>query len=143
MIGAIFSHMSDFVESIFNEFISSINEHNVDQLIGLLSNDHIHIDSYDQTLQGKEAVRGSWMSYFEWFPDYHIDIEEAIAYDNKVAAFGYVSGTFRGMYTADGFNYWRLPVAIKTEIKDGRIRMWQIFSDTRVPLGIIERNQSY
>ena len=134
--------MSQSAETVFNDFVEAINAHDIDAMLDLMSVDHTFTDAADQSTKGKDKMRGGWSFYFEWFPDYNIEIEEAISYDNNVAAFGYASGTFRGMKTADGFNHWRLPLALKAEIVNGKVRLWQVFVDTKIPYEIIENNQT-
>jgi ketosteroid isomerase-like protein len=129
-------------EDVFNRFTQAINAHEIDTMLDLMSDDHIFTDATDNAVVGKETLYSSWKYYFECFPDYNVEIDEAISYGDYVAAFGYASGTFRGMKTADGFNFWRLPLAIKAEISDGKVRLWQVYADTKIPSEIIESNQA-
>lgn len=128
-------------ESTFQEFVSAINAHDIDQMVELMTNDHLFTDATDNDVAGLDTVSGRWKFYFDWFPDYTIEVEEAISYDNKVAAFGHASGTFRGMKTSDGFNHWRLPLALKAEVINGKVSRWQVFVDTKIPYEIINQNQ--
>ena len=56
--------------------------------------------------------------------------------DNGLALFGFAGGSFKGKATES----WRLPAAWKAIVKDGRVTLWQVFADTKIPFEIIERN---
>jgi hypothetical protein len=49
--------------------------------------------------------------------------------------FGFAGGSFKGNPDAK----WRLPAAWKAIVKDGRIALWQVFADTKIPFEVIER----
>jgi hypothetical protein len=78
-----------------------------------------------------------WRGYFAWFPDYYIEVTEIFEDGDKLALFGFAGGSFQGKQTEN----WRLPAAWKAEVKGGRVTLWQVFADTKIPFEIIERNQ--
>ena len=81
-------------------------------------------------------MTAGWRGYFDWFPDYSIEITDTIKGVNCLALFGFASGTFKGKQSET----WRLPVAWKATVKHGRVTLWQVFADTKIPFEIIERN---
>ena len=115
-------------------FVESINAHDVESLAKLMSDDHVFIDAYGNEVQGKETMAAGWRGYFEWFPDYYIEISEVFQNGESFAIFGFAGGSFRGDDDAE----WRLPAAWKVIVKDGRVDLWQVFADTKIPFESIE-----
>jgi ketosteroid isomerase-like protein len=117
-------------------FIERINAHDVDGLAELMSDDHTFIDAHGNPISGKEKMIAGWRGYFEWFPDYYIEVTDVFEDEDKLALFGFAGGTFKNK---EGES-WRLPAAWKAIMKDGRVTLWQVFVDTKIPFEIIERN---
>jgi len=135
-------------------FIDRINAHDVDGLGELMSDDHTFIDAHGNQVSGKEKMTAGWRGYFEWFPDYYIEVNEvfeerdALESDEASGAvvpredgetfalFGFAGGSFKGKQS----ECWRLPAAWKASVRDGRVTLWQVFADTKIPFEIIERN---
>jgi limonene-1,2-epoxide hydrolase len=116
-------------------FIDAINAHDVESLESLMSDDHIFIDPHGNEMRGKETMIAGWRGYFEWFPDYYVEVTDEFANGELFAMFGFAGGSFKGQADSS----WRLPVAWKTIVKDGRVALWQVFADTKIPFEIIER----
>src|SRR5208283_1745026 len=124
-------------KSIAMEFVRRINSHNVEAIIALMSDDHTFIDAHGNSVNGKEKMRSGWKGYFEWFPDYHIDITSTLEQDNTVALFGTASGTFKKIAEKDAA--WNLPASWKAVIENGKIKLWQVFADTKTPFDITQK----
>jgi ketosteroid isomerase-like protein len=117
-------------------FIDRINAHDVEGLAVLMSDDHTFIDAHGNQVSGREKMIAGWHGYFEWFPDYSIEVTEVFEDGDKLALFGFAGGSFQNR---EG-EKWRLPAAWKAIVKDGRVTLWQVFADTKIPFEIIERN---
>jgi len=117
-------------------FIARINAHDVEGLGALMSDGHTFIDAHGNQVSGKEKMIAGWRGYFEWFPDYYIEVTEVFEDEDKLALFGFAGGTFKNK---EGES-WRLPAAWKAIVKDGRVSLWQVYADTKIPFEIIERN---
>ena len=140
-------------------FIDRINAHDVEGLAELMSDDHIFIDAHGNEVVGREEMTVGWRGYFEWFPDYYIEVNEvfegrddlgsddlgsdeasrvveARKNGESFALFGFAGASFKGKES----ECWRLPAAWKASVKDGRVTLWQVFADTKIPFEIIERN---
>ena len=117
-------------------FVDSINAHDVDRLGALMTDDHTFIDAHGNEVRGKEKMVSGWRGYFEWFPDYYIEITDVFEDGEKFAMFGFAGGSFRGKESAA----WRLPAAWKAIVKDNRFALWQVFADTKIPFESMERN---
>ena len=131
------THMDD---QIFQNFVDAINEHNVDKLCSLMTDDHKFIDSQGNEVVGKENMRAGWIGYFQWFPDYKIEITDMFRGGDTVAAFGFAGGTFQGLSNRKE-NYWRLPASWKAVINNGKIHLWQVYADTKIPYDIINKSK--
>jgi ketosteroid isomerase-like protein len=121
-------------------FAERINEHNLNSLAELMSDDHTFVDAHENEVGGKEKMVAGWRGYFEWFPDYYIEVTDVFEgvssqADQAFALFGFAGGSFRGKPDAS----WRLPAAWKAIVKDDRVTFWQVFADTKIPFDIIER----
>ena len=117
-------------------FIEQINTHNVDRLVSLLTDDHIFIDAHGNKVVGKKKMKAGWIGYFDWFPDYHIEVEHTYESGESVGIFGYASGSFRGM---NDNKRWRLPSSWHVIVERDKIKLWQVYADTKIPFDIIER----
>src|SRR2546423_2608515 len=114
-------------------FISLINARDARGLGDLMNDEHRFIDALGNEVQGKEKMIAGWRGYFEWFPDYWIEINEVFAGetsagDQTFAMFGFAGGSFKGGSDAS----WRIPAAWKAIVKDGRVAVWQVFADTKI-----------
>src|SRR5437764_1119435 len=124
-------------------FVKRINDHNVNGLAELMSDDHTFVDAHGNQVVGKEKMNAGWRGYFEWFLDYSIEVSDVFEGDlseagQMFAMFGYAGGSFQGKADAS----WRLPAAWKAIVKDGRVKLWQVFADTKIPFEIIARNST-
>jgi ketosteroid isomerase-like protein len=122
-------------------FIDRINAHDVDGLDELMSDDHTFIDALGNEVVGREKMTVGWRAYFEWFPDYYIAVNDVFEGDvsdrgQTFALFGFAGASFKGKQS----ECWRLPAAWQASAKDGRVALWQVFVDTKIPFEIIERN---
>jgi ketosteroid isomerase-like protein len=110
-------------------FVDAINAHNVDRLGELMTEDHTFVDPYGNKVTGREPMRAGWRGYFEWFPDYQIEVHDIFEQEREFAMFGFAAGSFKG----NPDRKWRLPAAWKTLVRDGRIALWQVVADTKLP----------
>jgi ketosteroid isomerase-like protein len=131
---------SNMDKQIILNFVDAINEHNVDKICSLMTDDHKFIDSQGNEVIGREKMRPGWIGYFHLFPDYKIEITDMFFNEDTVAAFGFASGTFQGLSDRTG-NYWRLPASWKAVVKDGRIDLWQVYCDSKIPYDIMNESK--
>jgi len=126
-------------QTVYN-FANAINEHDVEKINLLMTDDHKFIDAHGNEIVGKDKMKTAWTGYFQWFPDYTIEITEVFVKDNYVAAFGFASGTFKGEKTKSNESYWRLPASWKVAGENEKIKLWQVYADTKIPFDIINRH---
>ena len=110
-------------------FVEAIKARDIDRLCELVTDDHRFVDPYGSEVIGREAMLNGWRGYFEWFPDYQIEVNDIFEKGNEFAMFGFAAGSFKG--NAD--RKWRLPAAWKAVVRDDRIALWQVVADTKLP----------
>ena len=81
-------------ENIF-AFIDRINAHDVAGLAALMSDDHTFIDAHGNEVSGKDKMTAGWRGYFDWFPDYFIEIVDVFEKGDSLALFGFAGGSFK------------------------------------------------
>jgi len=136
------SYDKNFMDKkIVYRFVDAINEHNIDKIYLLMADDHKFVDATGNQMSGKEKMKAGWAGYFQWFPDYKIEITDIFSNADTLAAFGFASGTFKGIKTDDNENYWRIPAAWKIIVSKEKITLWQVFADTKIPFDIIGKNK--
>lgn len=116
-------------------FIDRINAHDVEGLAELMSEDHTFIDAHGNQVSGKEQMVAGWRGYFDWFPDYFIEVTDIFENGEMFGMFGFAGGSFKG----NAASSWRLPAAWKAIVEDGHVALWQVIADTKIPFEVIER----
>lgn len=116
-------------------FVAAINARAPEALAELMSDDHRFIDAHGNEVVGRETMLAGWRGYFEWFPDYQIEVAQIFEDGEEFGLFGYAGGSFKG----DPELSWRLPAAWKALVRDQRVALWQVYADTKIPFEIIER----
>jgi ketosteroid isomerase-like protein len=124
------------MNNILQAFIDRINDHHVEGLGALMSDDPIFIDAHGNEVRGKEKIIAGWRGYFEWFPDYYIEVTDVFEDGDNCALFGFAGGSFKGKQSES----WRLPAAWKAIVKEGHVSLWQVYADTKIPFETIQRN---
>ncbi|MDX8338914.1 nuclear transport factor 2 family protein [Draconibacterium sp. IB214405] len=127
---------------VVNDFVEAINTADIEKLYHLMTSDHEFIDSQGNKMTGSENMKKAWISYFELFPDYKIEITDTLQNDSVIVLLGYAGGTYKkDQNSPDTDNHWRIPAAWKTIVADGKIKLWQVYADNSVVLDIINRNK--
>ncbi len=127
------------IEEVANQFIAAINQHDVEGICRLMTEDHTFIDSGGDVYSGIEQMLQSWSGYFKMFPDYKIEAPEFVVSGDNIILLGKASGT----YTSDGTlrpeSHWEIPAAWKAVVEGEKVKLWQVFADN-APLMEIMRN---
>jgi len=122
------------------DFADAINKHDIDKICSLMTDNHQFIDAHGNEVFGKDKMKAGWMGYFQLFPDYKIEITDLFSKGNTLAAFGFASGTYPGKKTDHNENFWRLPASWKAIVADSKIKLWQVYADSKIPFDIISKN---
>lgn len=121
-------------------FVDAINGHDVDRLLDLSSKEPRFVDSRGDEVCGRDALRRAWLSYFELFSDYRIEVEAVAAVDVVVLIAGWAVGTFRA--GQDGASAWRIPAAWRALVHDQAVDTWQVYADNTPVIAILARAAS-
>ena len=127
-------------KQIILRFIDAINDHHVDALCSLMTDDHTFIDSHGNETVGKETMHNGWTGYFQLFPDYKIEVTDIFLHGDTVALFGFASGSLGGGHKNQDA-YWHLPASWKAIVKNEKICLWQVYADSKIPFDIINKSK--
>ena len=125
---------------VVKAFIAAINEGNVPQLSGLMTEDHTFVDSGGRAESGRDHMTAGWTQYFRMFPDYRIEIQNILQGEGIVAAFGSAAGTYNGKRGLVPTNRIEMPAAWKAVVENGRIKFWQVYADWTEGFRIIDED---
>src|SRR6266567_9302353 len=120
--------MTDSISTVL-AFVAAINAHDVEALVALMTDDHIFIDAFGESWQGRDTMRRAWKGYLAWFPDYKITVEETFVNHDTVVMLGKAAGTFAVDGQLPAENHWELPAAWKAVVRDGQVSHWQVYAD--------------
>jgi len=129
-------------KEIVNSFIKAINDHDVDKIYDLMSEDHIFIDGSGDKYVGKTGMKEGWQKYYEMFPDYIVEITDIVENDSIIGLFGYASGTYKNLINKLNSNFWKIPASWKAIVENNKIKHWQVYCDYSNLFKIIEKNNS-
>ena len=110
-------------------FVDAINRKDVDKLCGLMTNDHLFVDSLGTAVNGKGAMRKGWIGYFYMIPDFTISCSETIERGNVVGLFGVARGTYAIGGKLLDENKWEMPAAWKAIVRDNLVAEWHVYAD--------------
>ncbi len=122
------------------KYIEHINDKELDEMYDLMSLNHSFIDSVGDTVLDRDNMKKAWEIYFRMFPDYKIIVEHMTEKDNIVGVFGKATGT----YAVDGLlspeNNWMTLASWRAIVDDGKISLWQVYSDNSNVRKIMQKN---
>lgn len=115
-------------DTIMN-FVEAMNNKNLTYMIDMMSENFYFIDTYgDKT--NKEQMKTGWQGYFDWFPDYLIEVSDYIEGDEFSMIIGKASTSYRG----NKEKYWEFPACWKVIVIGNKIQTWQVFCDSKKQL---------
>ena len=121
-------------------FFEAINRHDIDQIAGLMTEDHVFIDSLGGSQRGCEKMRSGWRSYFAMCPDYRVSHEDIFHTSNTVAAFGSAGGTIRVNGELLLENKWQTPAAWRAVVQGGLIQEFHVYADNKPVYDILAKS---
>lgn len=125
----------DSGKEIVSNYLLAINQHDVSEIMSLQSPDHVLLDAHGNELTGTDALGRAWNDYFQLFPDYKIETTLVSELREQVVVFGYASASLVGKTHLQ----WKLPVAIRAQVKNGKVSVWQIYADTKIPFDLLSK----
>lgn len=121
-------------------FVKAINDHDVDKIYNLMSDDHIFIDGAGGKHIGKTDMKMGWQNYYQMFPDYSIHITDVVEDNSIIGLFGYATGSYKIIKNAASF--WKTTAAWKAIVENKKIMHWQVYCDYTELMEIIKKNNS-
>lgn len=122
------------------EFVEAINDHDVDRVLAMMTDDHVFVDSGGNAIEGKNRQRTPWQRYFEMFPDYHVTVRNVLQENDVVGVFGLATGTLASAGEISYDRSWKLTAAWRAELQGDRIARWQVYADNEPIRRIMARN---
>jgi ketosteroid isomerase-like protein len=116
------------LESV-RSFVRAVNAADISALCGLMTEDHLFIDSDGTETRGREVMRRAWVCYFSMMRDYKIQVQETHSKGAVVVVIGAASGTYSPDGSLRAARYWRVPTAWRAVIRRGRVAVWQVFTN--------------
>jgi ketosteroid isomerase-like protein len=123
-------------------FVKAINDHDVDKIYDLMSDDHVFIDGYGEKHVGKNGMKEGWQNYYQMFPDYIIEITDFFEHKSVFGLFGYASGTYKKNENKSNSNFWKTTAAWKAVVEHKKIKHWQVYCDYTRLMEIINKKSS-
>jgi ketosteroid isomerase-like protein len=120
-------------------FVEAINSQQVEKMAGLMTRDHVFVDSDGAETAGREKMRKAWGQYFSMVPGYRIEVEETFSRGNTIVLLGTATGTFSHQGTLDPKNRWSVPAAWRVVVDGARISAWQLYVNPDPMLKIWKR----
>jgi limonene-1,2-epoxide hydrolase len=114
---------------VVEAFIAAINRRAPSEISGLMTEDHIFVDSGGRIQSGRENMTAGWEEYFRMFPNYKIRLESILGDKTLVAVFGSASGTYNGKRGLIPENRIEMPAAWKAVVENGKVKLWQVYAD--------------
>ena len=118
----------------FQQFVDSINNHDVKTLAALMTADHVFVDGLGNRAQSAASMEAGWRGYFAMCPDYWIRTDDVFAEGGVVLAVGEAGGTIDGIS-------WRTPAAWKAVIRRGKVAEWRVFADNKPVYEILAKRK--
>lgn len=120
--------------AVFETFVEAINRHDVKALVGLMTEDHVFVDSLGNHTSGITRMEPAWTGYFAMCPDYWIKIDNEVSKRDVVLAVGQVGGTIDKVQ-------WSTPAAWKAVVRESRVQEWRVFADNKPVYEILAKRK--
>lgn len=133
---------SDNIKTV-EAFIEAINQRDPYKISALTTDDYTFIDSSGYVDTHRENIIYGWKGFFEMFPDYRIKVDEIITDGNIVALFGSAFGTYNGKRGLIPENRIGMPAAWKAIVENGKIKLWEVYTDWAEGEKIIEEDEKW
>ena len=116
-------------KDIILRFVDAINRQDLPHIINMMAEDFCFIDTYGGQVN-KEQMKTGWKGYFDWFPNYRIEIQDYIENEN----FSLILGKASASYLGEKDKHWEIPAAWKVIVSIDQILLWQVFCDSKKQL---------
>jgi uncharacterized protein (TIGR02246 family) len=115
--------------AIAHAFVNAINHQNPEEIAGLMTEDHVFIDSLGTRIAGRDEMQKGWQGYFKMVPDYTITVDETFADGPVVVMLGSAQGTYSSGGPLKPENRWQAPGAWRAVVRGSSIAEWRVYAD--------------
>lgn len=122
-------------------FVNAINRQSPEEIAGLMTEDHVFIDSLGNKVTGREQMKKGWEGYFKMVPDYTITVVETLADGDVVVMLGTAQGTCSSAGPPEPENRWQTPAAWRAVVRGSSIAEWRVYADNEPIRRIMARNE--
>lgn len=126
---------------VTDAFVEAINHRDVNEIVRLMTEDHLFIDSLGSKVQGKLRMMEGWKGYFRMVPDYSITVEEWFVDGAVVVMLGTAQGTYSTNSVLLPENRWGTPAAWRALVRGSQVAEWRVFADNEPIRQIMARNR--
>lgn len=120
-------------------FVEAINGGSIDKLAGLMTKDHVFIDSDGTEYRGRSRMVPNWQEYFALVPDYRIVVNETFVAGTTVMLAGEAEGTFAQDGLLKPENSWKVPAAWRAIVRKDKVAVWQLYVNPEPMTDIFKR----
>lgn len=106
---------------LVEHFNECIHTRNLAALTGLMTDDHVFIDSANSAIRGKQACASVWRGFFDAFPDYRNSFDRLVVGDDAVIVVGRSTCSDPRLR---GSALW------SARTRDGKLSEWRVYEDT-------------
>jgi uncharacterized protein (TIGR02246 family) len=122
------SNRSIPTKAVVLSFVRKINAHDVEGLAGLLTEDHVFVDSLGRSLKGREEMRKGWTEYFRLFSHYTVSVTDVFEKRGTIVLLGTAGGIHVNPKSKERTK-WKVPAAWKAVVRSGKISEWHVYAD--------------
>lgn len=122
-------------------FVQAINQRDVEEIVKLMTEDHVFIDALGARTQGRVKMKAGWEGYFRMVPDYILTVEETFADGAVVVMLGTAQGTYCTGGALQPENRWVTPAAWRAVVRGAQIAEWRVFADNEPIRQIMARTR--
>jgi len=133
---------AEFPEFAARAFVEAINHRSVDELAGLMTDDHVFIDCLGKRLESREKLMAAWEVYFQAVPDFEMVVDETYVAGNVVVLLGHAHGTYATEGRLLPENEWKTPVIWRARIRWGLVAEWSVCGSNDPLRHLMDKHQA-
>jgi uncharacterized protein (TIGR02246 family) len=127
--------------AIAHAFVNAINRQSPEEMAGLMTEDHVFIDSLGTRVAGREQMKKGWQGYFSMVPDYNITVDETFIDGSVVVLVGAAQGTYSAGGRLQPENKWQTPAAWRAVVRGSLVAEWRVYADNEPIRRIMASNR--
>ena len=124
---------------VADAFVAAINSGEVNRMAGLMTPEHMFVDSDGSQHVGRDQMKSGWQGYFDLAPDFKIEVFDRFADQGTVVLLGRASGTFVQDGELKPDNHWSVPAAWRVVVESDLVAVWQLYANQHEMHEILNR----